>query len=181
MIKGTVDISHITYDMLEELVFTERTETRNAGGFWDTIGTTTPNFPEGSDIVFQTFGDTCPSWVNDVSLLFNDWLKYSMVTVNKLTPGCFIPPHRDTLYRMKQKMQTEKLNVTDLQPVRVNLFLQDREIGHIFEMDGECLSSYKQGDFLIITPDKVHSVNNIGYLNRYTMQLTGFANLEDII
>lgn len=179
MIKGTVDISHITYDMLETLVFTELTETREAGGFWNTIGTTTPNFPIGSDLVFQTFGETCPEWIKNVSLLFG-WLKYSMVTVNKLTPGCFIPPHRDTMYRMREKVKENNLNVANLQPVRINLFLQNRELGHIFEMEGDLLSSYKQGDFLVITPDKIHSVANLGYLNRYTMQLTGFANLEDI-
>ena len=39
MIRGHVDISHITYDMLEELVFTEKTKTREAGGYWKTLGT----------------------------------------------------------------------------------------------------------------------------------------------
>jgi len=180
VIKGNVDISNITYNMLESLEFTERTETREAGGYWGTIGINTPSFPVGADVVFQTYGDNCPSWVNNVSMLFSSWLKHCMVTVNKLTPGCFIPPHRDTLYRMKQKIQAEKLDVYGLHPIRVNLFLQNRELGHIFEMENSLLSDYRQGDFLIITPDKIHSVANLGYLNRYTMQLTGFANLEDI-
>lgn len=180
MIVGNVDISHITYEMLEDLVFTERTDTREAGGYWRTLGIQPPEFPIDSALVFQAFGESFPSGINDISNLFSDWLKYSMVTLNKLTPGCFIPPHRDTLYRIKQKVQNEQIDISKLVPVRVNLFLQNKEIGHTFEMDGKCLETYKQGDYLIITPDKLHSVANLGYLNRYTMQLTGFANLEDI-
>lgn len=167
--------------MLESLEFTERTETREAGGYWKTIGIEPPNFPKDSDIVFQTYGDNCPSWVNNVSLLFSSWLKYCMVTVNKLTPGCFIPPHRDTLYRIKQKVKNENIDVSKLYPVRINLFLQDKQIGHMFEMEGKFLDDYKQGDYLVITPNKLHSVSNIGYLNRYTMQLTGFTNLEEFL
>jgi hypothetical protein len=180
MIRGHVDISHITYDMLEELVFTEKTKTREAGGYWKTLGTSTPNFPVDADIVYQTFGDTCPAWANNVKNLFDSWLKYSMVTINKLTPGCFIPPHQDTLYRIRQKLSDEKLDVSMLYPVRINLFLQNKELGHMFEMEGRFLDDYKQGDFAIITPNKTHSVANLGYINRYTMQLTGFAKLEDI-
>ena len=180
MIKGNVNISHITYEMLEELVFTEKTKTRDAGGYWQTLGVDTPSFPTDSDIVYQTFGDNCPVWANNVILLFDSWLKYSMVTINKLTPGCFIPPHRDTLYRIRQKVSNENIDVSSLVPVRINLFLQNKELGHMFEMEGKFLDEYKQGDFAIITPNKVHSVANLGYINRYTMQLTGFAKLEDI-
>lgn len=180
MIKGNVNISHITYEMLEDLVFTERTETREAGGYWHALGVDTPNFPAGVDIVHQSYGDNCPAWANNVIALFDSWLKYSMVTINKLTPGCFIPPHQDTLYRIRQKILNEKLDVSMLQPVRINLFLQNKELGHMFEMEGRFLDEYKQGDFAIITPNKTHSVANLGYINRYTMQLTGFAKLEDI-
>lgn len=180
MIKGHVDISHVTHDMLENLVFTERTETKEAGGFWTTLNVATPNFPVDSDIVFQSFGNTCPDWVNGVYHQFANWLHYGMVTVNKLTPGCFIPPHRDMLYRIQQKVKQEKLDTTGLVPVRVNLFLQNKQLGHMFEMSGKYLDSYSQGDYTIITPDQVHSVANLGYLNRYTMQLTGFSKIEDI-
>jgi hypothetical protein len=180
MIKGNVNISHITYEMLEELVFTEKTKTGEANGYWKTLGINTPNFPTDSDIVYQNFGDNCPAWANNVISLFDSWLKHSIVTINKLTPGCFIPPHRDELYRIKQKVLNENIDISDLDPVRINLFLQNKELGHIFEMEGKFLDEYKQGDFTIITPNKTHSVVNLGYINRYTMQLTGFAKLKDI-
>jgi|LauGreDrversion4_2_1035121.scaffolds.fasta_scaffold336744_2 hypothetical protein len=180
MIKGNVNLSHITYEMLEELVFTEKTKTREANGHWRTFGVSTPNFPADSDIVYQNFGDNCPPWVNNLIPLFDSWLNYSIVTINKLTPGCFIPSHTDELYRIKQKVLAENIDVSSLVPVRVNLFLQNKELGHIFEMEGKFLDEYKQGDFTFITPNKIHSVANLGYINRYTMQLTGFAKLEDI-
>lgn len=180
MIKGNVDISHITYEMLEELVFIERTKTREANGYWRTLGMSTPNFPTDSDIVYQNFGDNCADWVNNVIPLFDSWLNHSIVTINKITPGCFIPPHRDTLYRIKQKVSNDNIDISMLVPVRINLFLQNKELGHIFEMEGKFLDEYKQGDFVIITPNKMHSVANIGCINRYTMQLTGFTKLEDI-
>lgn len=178
MIKGHIDISHINYDLLETTTFTEFTETRNAGGFWNTIDVNTPNFPRGSDVVLQTFDTGCPEWVHTIKQRIS-WLQYSMVTINKLMPGCFIPPHRDTMYRIIQKASSEKYDISNLKLIRINLFLQDKEIGHMFEMDGEYLNKYKKGDYVIITPDKLHSVANLGYLNRYTMQLTGFAHTED--
>lgn len=180
MIKGTIDISHITYGMLETLEFTERSITREANGLWESMRIPTPNFPNDAAVVFQNFGETCPSWINDISDFFSSWVKYSMITVNKLTPGCFIPPHKDTMYRIKQQVKNENLDILNLVPIRINLFLQNKELGHMFEMENKFLDAYKQGDYVIITPDKMHSVANLGYLNRYTMQLTGFANLEDI-
>lgn len=181
MIKGNVNISHITYDMLESLKFNEKTETKEANGFWKSMGIPTPNFPNDAAIVFQTFGENCPSWINDISSLFSNWVEHSIITVNKLLPGCFIPPHKDTLYRIKQKVKNENIDVSNLYPIRINLFLQDKQLGHIYEMDGKFLNDYKQGDYVIITPNKYHCVSNIGYLNRYTMQITGFTKLEEFL
>lgn len=180
MIKGNVDLSHITYEMLENLIFSEQTETREAGGFWKTLDVPTPNFPTQSDIVHQTFDSGCPKWAHYIKQQFT-WLMHSMVTINKLTPGCFIPPHKDTMYRIKKKADNEQTDVSALKLVRINLFLQDKEIGHMFEMDSAYLNKYKKGDYVVITPDKLHSVANLGHLNRYTMQLTGFTHKDMFI
>jgi hypothetical protein len=51
----------------------------------------------------------------------------------------------------------------------------------MFEMDNTYLNKYKKGDYVVITPDKLHSVANLGYLNRYTMQLTGFTHRDMFI
>jgi len=180
MIKGNVDLSHITYELLENLIFSEQTETREAGGFWKTLDVSTPTFPKHSDVVHQTFDLGCPIWAHDIKQQFT-WLMHSMVTINKLTPGCFIPPHKDTMFRIKKKADNEQTDVSSLTLVRINLFLQDKEIGHMFEMDNTYLNKYKKGDYVVITPDKLHSVANLGYLNRYTMQLTGFTHRDMFI
>lgn len=180
MIKGHINIDHISYSLLESVVFTEYTETREAGGFWKSIDVPTPNFPLTSDVVHQTFESGVPKWAHEIKDQFT-WLLYSMVTINKLTPGCFIPPHKDTMYRIKKKAASEEKDLSGLQLVRVNLFLQDKEIGHMFEMDNMYLNKYNKGDYVVITPNKLHSVANLGYLNRYTMQLTGFTYKDTII
>ena len=95
-------------------------------------------------------------------------------------PGRFIAPHVDTLYKMRQKVKREKMNTDGMVPVRVNLFLQDRLMGHYIEIEDETWLDYKKGDYTIIRPNLVHSVANLGYEPRFTMQLTGFAKEEDI-
>jgi hypothetical protein len=180
MIAGSINIEHVDYSMLESVDFTEYTETREAGGFWKTIGVATPDFPLKSDVVHQTFDSGCPGWAHEIKQQFT-WLLYSMVTINKLAPGCFIPPHTDTLYRIQQKALNNTIDVSNLVPVRINLFLQNKEMGHMFEMDNTYLNKYNKGDYVIITTEKVHSVANLGYLNRYTMQLTGFIHKDTII
>ena len=62
----------------------------------------------------------------------------------------------------------------------LNLFLQDRLMGHYFEMEDKTWLDYKRGDYTIIEPNKTHLVANLGYQQRFTMQITGYANAEDI-
>lgn len=179
MYKGHVDIDHITEEMLYRLRFTEHTNTVYSGGFWKSIGVAVPDYPHDAPWVYQVFEDDCPSWVHGVLDKFQ-WLQYGIVTVNKLMPGRFIAPHVDTLYKMRQKVKREGMNTKGLMPVRINLFLQDRLMGHYIEIENETWLDYVKGDYTIIKPDLVHSVANLGYEPRYTMQLTGFAKAEDI-
>ena len=71
-------------------------------------------------------------------------------------------------------------NLTWSEFSRVNLFLQDRLMGHYIEIEDESWLDYKKGDFTIIEPNKTHLVANLGYEARFTMQLTGYAKQEDI-
>ena len=72
------------------------------------------------------------------------------------------------------------MNTKGMEPVRVNLFLQDRLMGHYIEIENESWLDYKKGDYTIITPNTVHSVANLGYEPRFTMQITGYTKTEDI-
>ena len=81
---------------------------------------------------------------------------------------------------MRMKAEREDMDIEGMVPVRVNLFLQDRLMGHYIEIEDESWLDYKKGDFTIIEPNKTHLVANLGYEARFTMQLTGYAKQEDI-
>ena len=59
MYKGTVDISHITEEMLYRLKFTEHTNTVYSGGFWKDMGVAVPDYPYEAPWVWQVFEDDC--------------------------------------------------------------------------------------------------------------------------
>jgi len=180
MYKGHKDISFVTDEMIYRVKFTEHTNTVYSAGFWDRIGVAVPDYPYDSPWVYQVFESDCDYWVHEVKHLFDDVLSFSVATVNCIKPGRFIAPHTDTLYKIKERVKQEKLNVKGLEPVRINLFLQDRLMGHYIEIENESWLDYKKGDYTIIRPNLVHSVANLGYEPRFTMQLTGFAKEEDI-
>jgi len=179
MFKSHVDIGHVTGEMLYRLKFTENTHTVYSGGFWDRMGVPVPDYPYDAPWVWQVFEDDCPPWVKETKHLF-PWLKYSVVTVNKLMPGRFIAPHQDTLYKLRKKVEKEGLEVEGMDAFTVNLFLQDRLMGHYFEMENEAWIDYKKGDYSIIRRNQTHLVANLGNEPRFTMQITGFAKEEDL-
>jgi hypothetical protein len=175
MYKGHKDISFVTDEMIYRVKFTEHTNTVYSAGFWDSMGVAVPDYPYDAPWVHQVFESDCDYWVHEVKHQFDDVLKYSVATVNCIKPGRFIAPHTDTLYKIKERVKKEKLNIKGLEPVRINLFLQDRLMGHYFEMENESWIDYKKGDFTVIKPNAEHLVANLGYQNRYTLQVTGFA------
>lgn len=179
MHKGHVDIDYISGEMLYRLKFTEHTHTVYSGGFWDKQGVPVPDYPYDAPWVYQVFEDDCPPWVKDVKYLF-PWLNYSVVTVNKLMPGRFIAPHQDTLFKLRTKVKDEGLNTEGMEAYRINLFLQDRLMGHYFEMENEAWIDYVKGDYTIIERNAIHLVANLGNEPRFTMQITGFAKPENI-
>ena len=179
MLKGHVDIEHISGEMLYRLRFNEHTHTVYSGGFWDKMGVPVPDYPYDAPWVWQVFEDECPPWVKHTKTLF-PWLKNSVVTVNKLMPGRFIAPHQDTLYKLRKKVEDEGSNIEGMEPYRVNLFLQDRLMGHYFEMEDQAWIDYVKGDYTVIKRNATHLVANLGYQARFTMQITGFAKEEDI-
>ena len=179
MHKGHVDIDFISGEMLYRLKFTEHTHTVYSGGFWDKQGVPVPDYPYDAPWVYQVFEDDCPPWVKETKHLF-PWLHYSVVTVNKLMPGRFIAPHQDTLYKLRKKVEDGGYNTEGMEPYRINLFLEDRLMGHYFEMENEAWIDYVKGDYTIIERDAIHLVSNLGNEPRFTMQITGFAKEEDI-
>jgi quercetin dioxygenase-like cupin family protein len=48
-------------------------------------------------------------------------------------------------------------------------------------MENEVCMTYVKGDFAVIKMNKIHSVINIGNENRYTLQVSGFADKDTFI
>ena len=181
MIKGYANIDFVTDDMLLRTKFEETTEVGHANGLWEELLVSPPLYPIGSATIYQSFGNKCPKWAQKIKTMFDDKIKYSTITINLVKPGNFIPSHKDKFYRLLEFAKNNNLDLTNKEPIRINLFLQDHKIGHFFEMDNKVCMNYKKGDYVIIKPNKVHSVINIGNENRYTLQVSGFADKDTFI
>jgi len=173
LIKGHIDIDFLTNEMLDQTVFKE---THHLEFNWEELGLPKPKVKQESAMVHQSFGSDCPTWAHKIKDMFSKTIEHSMVTINLVEPGFFIPPHRDAFLKLREYVKINNIDITDKEPVRINLFLQDHKIGHFFEMENEVCFNYKKGDFAIIKLNKIHSVINIGNENRYTLQVSGFAN-----
>jgi len=179
VIEGHVDLSFVTDDMLKAIEFNEVNHVPHGNGLWTELGIPEPDFVPGTTNVHQVFDADCPKWTNKVKQLF-DWVDYGTVTLNKLEPGQFIPPHADTLYRLKEYIKEHDLDITDSELVRVNIFLQDKQIGHFLDIGNVGIGDYRKGDYVLLYPGVLHTVGNLGYTNRYTMQITGIIKRDKI-
>lgn len=172
MIKGNVDLSFLTDEMLDNTKYAETTVTGHANGYWEEIDVTHPKYAEGSDVIYQSFGDDCPQWVFKISELF-DWVEHKQVTINKIKPGRFIPPHKDKMYNMRNYLEENNVDTENKELIRLTIFLQDHKIGHWLNTDNQSFDNYSKGDYGYIFPDQLHVVGNLGHEPRYTMQITG--------
>ena len=178
MIKGHIDINFLTDDMLHEALFKE---THHIEFTWQEIGLSKPKEKQESAIVHQSFGSDCPEWAHRIKDMFSNKIEHSMVTINLIKPGFFIPPHKDVFLKLHSYAKENNIDLTNKEAVRINLFLQDHKIGHFFEMENEVCMNYKKGDYAIIRLGKIHSVINIGNENRYTLQVSGFADKDTFL
>jgi hypothetical protein len=179
VIKGHLNLDFLTDDMLSAVTFTEHTDTNRANGYWAAQNIPPPDYPADCAMVHQVFGSNVPDWAQQIGNMF-DWLHFKQVTINKLTPGTFIPPHVDSMYRLKQAMADMPATELDLVAVRINIFLTDHKIGHWLNIENHSFDKYNKGDYTFILPGQLHSVANIGYEPRFTMQVTGLA-AQDIL
>ena len=96
--------------------------------------------------------------------------RYS-VSVFKQPSGSTLPVHEDTFYKF-----AETQNIDPYECCRVNVFLEDWSSGHYFEINGNPVLQWKQGDSIIIKRDEPHLSGNMGVVPKYTMQITGVYN-----
>ena len=93
--------------------------------------------------------------------------RYS-VGVMKQPPGQTLPSHEDTFYKF-----AEVNNVDPYACCRVNIFLEDWQSGHYFEINQKSVLHWNAGDAIIIKRDEPHLSGNMGMTDKYTMQVTG--------
>jgi hypothetical protein len=183
MIKGHVNLDFISDQDLANIKFThEIVEDYFKNPIWNRWGIPMPDYATDSMKLLQVFEDDCPSWVFKIKESFDSWLHYSTTGITMMLPGKINAPHSDSMFRLKKSMLDQQLNTESMIPVRVNIFLQDKKIGHFLDFEnGDVLGNYVRGDYVVIYPNVVHSAANVGPDNRYTMQLTGFVNEDELI
>lgn len=93
------------------------------------------------------------------------------ISVMRQPPGQTLPSHEDTFYRFA--------SLNDIDPyecVRINVFLEDWESGHYFEINEKPVVPWQKGDAVVIFRDEPHLSGNMGMTEKYTMQITGVWN-----
>jgi len=110
------------------------------------------------------------SYTSECTIQYNDTeylplelpdVKTDYYWLNKMLPGMCMPWHRDSN--------------SDTVKVRYWMPLQDYEPGHIFICKHELMVNYKKGDlFKHEDPSQYHLAGNLGWINRYTLNLVEF-------
>lgn len=116
-----------------------------------------------------------PSWVDPFRAIF-DWDLFSW-SFYRMGPGTVLPNHGDTYARFR-----EIHGITDVQRVyRAVVFLEHWASGHYAEYDGQPRVQWTQGDWVAWQGDTVHAAANMGFTDRYTLQITGVPNANSLI
>lgn len=96
-------------------------------------------------------------------------LDHISLSVQKMLPGMILPYHSDKYgFYLSQHP-----GVTVNQVKRIIIFLEDWKAGHISEVDGQSHTNWKQGDWICWNGSTPHLAANLGFEDRYTLQITG--------
>jgi hypothetical protein len=111
-----------------------------------------------------------PDFLNEIQFYaeFKN-MQNKVYAVHEMLPGTLLPLHRDKYSFYKKKNNIEDSNKI----IRIILFLQDKEPGHILEIDNYSVSNWLAGDWISWIGTDLHLAANLGNSNRYTLQITG--------
>lgn len=108
-----------------------------------------------------------PDYAGKFLTLF-DWQNVGIGFFRMNTLDIF-PVHQDHYTSYKKKF-----NIKDPTTIwRCIVFLEDWKSGHYFEIDGQPIVNWRQGDYVKWNYDVPHFAGNFGIEPRYTMQITG--------
>lgn len=89
-------------------------------------------------------------------------------------PGCVIPWHRDSFFRIREQVGADAL------VVRANINLRDAKIGHFiqYELDHELVTytGWRANQGLLWDSSVPHLGTNVGFEDKYTLQVSGILN-----
>lgn len=88
----------------------------------------------------------------------------------KMSPATVMPMHVDTFKRFKELYAHRDHDLI----MRAVVFLEDWQPGHVLHIADQQVEPWKAGDFVWWERDTPHLAANIGEMDRYTLQLTGF-------
>jgi len=114
---------------------------------------------------------TAPEWMDSVLLHFAHW-KHASWSIYRMSPGTCLPRHSDKYVKFKKIHNlSEKDTIT-----RAIIFLEDWASGHYFEIGTTPIVNWQAGDVVEWTNTVPHLASNMGYTNRYTLQITGLQD-----
>jgi|TARA_B110000285_G_C14718417_1_gene421009 hypothetical protein len=92
-------------------------------------------------------------------------------TFYKMQTGIIMPKHVDHF-----ETYCKLFNISRDKVVRAIVALEDWKSGHYFEIDGNPITDWRKGDYVVWDADTPHSAANIGIEDRYTLQITGIKS-----
>jgi hypothetical protein len=103
-------------------------------------------------------------------------LNMEVITISSICqpPGCVIPLHRDTFFRIKEQFPNDSRQL-----VRANVYLEDYKVGQFIQYIDEqsnyqTSTNWRQGDGFLWDSEPLHLSANAGMQNKYTLQVSGF-------
>ena len=112
-----------------------------------------------------------PTWNDKIKQIYSEmgW-KDIGTSYYRMGPGTILPNHSD-LY--KKYVQLFDLQGREQTIRRAVIFLEDWQSGHYSECAGHAIVEWRAGDVIEWTYDTPHVAANVGYTDRYTLQITG--------
>jgi hypothetical protein len=98
-----------------------------------------------------------------------------IVTLTRQDPGQILPWHYDRHFMLKNKYPNDARTV-----IRILVFLEDWKMGHILQIHDDILVKWKQGQAVVWDPSTYHVAANIGIETKWTCNITGFVNDNDL-
>ena len=96
-------------------------------------------------------------------------IKNKRYALHRLRPSWVIPEHRDLYFTFRKNHDVDHVNAI----TRIIVFLEDRQAGHLLEIDGQLVPTWSAGDWVQWFGDTPHMAANLGQEDRYTLQITG--------